>query len=311
MKAPWKRITDLTARKETVRQRAPARAKAVVRGEAADYVAGRMAAMMQSAAGKSPVFPPGTIFNEQWLLRLIIDWYATHAVVEHAFTLPPKGRWLSQALLPTAFGRGVRPTKLAEPPSEVDGVVGHVAFGETEKGEVSLAADAKHLVVVQAKLFAGLSAGPANLKYFDEVARVSACVAETLSRANQQPADIPRLAFYVVAPQVQIARGVFAKSVTRSAIGRKVKRRATEVGGKKVEWHAEWFEPTLEHMEVGTLSWEELVRPIREEDPASAAAIQWFYQQCIGFSDQIVKKPAKRAVKEDATGGHEDTAGAT
>ena len=267
--------------------------------------------MMQSAATKSPVLPPATIFNEQWLLRLIIDWYATHAVGEHAFTVPAKGRWLSQALLPTAFGRGGRAAKLAEAPSEVGGIVGHVAVAEGGKGEISLADDAKHLVVVNAKLFAGLSAGPTNVRYFDEASRVSACIAEMLSSADRQPADIARLAFYVVAPQVQIARGVFAKSVSRSAIGRKVKRRATDYGGKKLQWHADWFEPTLEHMEVGTLSWEELIRAIREDDPASGASIQWFYQQCIGFSDQIVKKPAKREVKEDVPGGDEDTAGTT
>ncbi|MFW6125671.1 MAG: hypothetical protein ACOC58_01075 [Chloroflexota bacterium] len=281
-----------------------------VRDGASDYIGARMGAMVSSTVSKWPVMPPAEVFNERWLLRFIIDWFATNPVLDHPFTVPPNGHWFSEGVLPTAFSGGGRLAKLAETPSRVDGVIGHVSIGEGPKAEMALLPEARHFVVVSAKLFGGLSRGPAGAKYFDEAARVAGCMAEVLSRANREPSHVPGLGFYVVAPQVEIARGLFLRSVTQSAVGRKVKRRATEYGGKKSQWYSDWFEPALEQMEVGTLSWEELLRLIREQDPASAASLQWFYQQCISFSEPVVSRPKKRK-GDDEKGGLSDPASST
>jgi hypothetical protein len=254
--------------------------------------------MLRSCATKSPVFPATTMFNESWLLRLVLDWFASHALTEHPLAVPEDGRWFSEAVLPTTFtGGGGKAARLAESATHADAVIGHFDIGTKGAADLSLRPDATHLVVVEAKIFSGLSAGVTNAKYFDQAARTAACIAEVLSEGERQPADVTRLAFYLVAPQVQIARGVFERGMSRSSIARKVKRRVTDYGSRKEQWYNAWFQPTFEQMEVRTLSWEELIRTIREEDTSSAAAIQWFYQQCIGFSDQPSTPPARRRGK--------------
>jgi len=294
VKAPWKRIGPITGPKRPARERAPGRPRAAAREEGASWVTEAMGSMLRSCAGKTPVLPPTSMFNARWLLRLVLEWFALRAAAEHPLAVPEGGRWFSEALLPTTFIGGGKAARLSEPAAEVDAVIGHFDIATTGTADLSLRPDATHLVVVEAKIFDGLSPGPAGAKYFDEAPRTVACVAEALSVAKRQPAEVPRLAFYVVAPQVQFARRVFEKGVSRSSIGRKVKRRVTDFGAKKEQWYNEWFQPAFQQMEIGLLSWEELLRTIKEQDPASASAIQWFYEQCIGFSEQPDEVPVKR-----------------
>jgi hypothetical protein len=255
--------------------------------------------MMQSCATKSPVFSPTTIYNEVWLLRLVLDWFSTHPIEGHPLSVTENGRWFSEALLPTTFTGSGKEARLAETSTHADAVVGHFDVDTRGKADLSLRADAKHLVVIDAKIFAGLSPGVSNAKYFDQAARTVACIAEILRCANRPPSDLSRLCFYVVAPQVQIARNVFEKAMSRSSISRKVKKRVSEYGGKKDKWYNDWFQPTLQQIEVGTLSWEELIRTIGEQDASSAASIQWFYLQCIGFSEHTNKSSTQRDMREE------------
>jgi len=298
MKAPWKRIGPLTGAKRPAGEGVPRGPRAVVAEEGASRVTETIGAMLRSCATNSPVFPPTTMFNARWLLRLVLEWFAIHAAPEHPLAVPQSGRWFSEALLPTTFtGGGAKAARLAEPATRADAVIGHFDIAAKGPAHLSLRPDATHLVVVEAKMFSGLSARVTNAKYFDQAARTVACTVEALCAARRQPADLSRLAFYVVAPQVQFARRVFEKGMGRSSIARKVKRRVTDFGGKKEQWYSEWFQPAFQQMEVGMLSWEELLRTIKEQDPASASAIQWFYEQCIGFSEQPSDVPIRRGRK--------------
>ena len=264
MKAPWKRISDVTGRGKPARQRAPARPRAVVREEGTAWVTDTIGSMMRSCATTSPVFAPTMMFNARWLLRLVLEWFSSHEAAEHPLAVPQNGRWFAEALLPTTFsGGGGKAARLAESATRADAVIGHFDIGAKGTTDLSLRPDATHLVVIEAKMFSGLSSGVTNAKYYDQAARTVACIAEVLSEAERQPADVSRLAFYLVAPQVQIARGMFERGMNRSSIARKVKRRVTDYGSRKEQWHNHWFQPTFEQMEIGTLSWEELIRTIR------------------------------------------------
>ncbi len=286
MKAPWNRIGALTNRRSGAQNRAPVKLTPPICQDGLSLATKRIGAMMQSCATKSPVFPPTTIYNEGWLLRLVLDWFSTHNIPGHPLSLPENTRWFSEMLLPTILIGSGKAARLAESPIHVDGAIGNFAVGNTGKPELSLLPDAKHLVVVEARMFSGLSPGVNNAKYFDQAARTITCITEILRRADRPPSDLSRLCFYVVAPQIQIARSVFEKAMSRRSIGRKVKRRVGEYGGKKDKWYTDWFQPTLQQIEVGTLSWEELIRTIGEHDSLSAGSIQEFYQHCIGFSEQ-------------------------
>ncbi len=299
MKAPWNRIGSLTSRRGGTRERAPVKPTPPIRQDGLSLATQRIGAMMQSCATKSPVFPPTTIYNEGWLLRLVLDWFSTHPIEGHPLSVTENGRWFSEVLLPTTFTGSGKAARLAETSTHADAVVGHFDVGNKGKADLSLRPDAKHLVVLEAKMFNGLSPGVTNAKYFDQAARTIACIAEVLRCANRPHSDLSHLCFYVLAPQVQIARSVFEKAMSRSSIGRKVKRRVSEYDGKKDKWYNDWFQPTLQQIEVGTLSWEEIIRTIGEHDSLSAGSIQWFYLQCIGFSELVSKGSSQQDRREE------------
>ena len=251
----------------------------------------RIQAMLQSCGTESAVFPPTLLYNEGWLLRLVMDWFSTHNVPDHPLTFSRDARWFSEALLPSAFLATKQGDRLAESWTHADGVIGHFEVGKEGKTDLSLQPDARQLVVLEAKMFAPLSSGVSHARYFDQAARTVACVAEVLKRANRHPSELSRLGFYVLAPRSQVDQGIFNKKMDRDSIRQKVERRVELYEGRKDQWFADWFEPTLQQIEIALVAWEDVIGTIRELDPSSAGSIEEFYKQCVRFSRQSNKVP--------------------
>lgn len=246
----------------------------------------RIQAMLESCMTESPSFPPTELYNETWLLRLVLDWFSRHEVPDHFLSVPEGGRWFSEAWLPSAFLR--RPGQkdlLAESWTHGDAVVGHFHVGTRGKADVRLAEDAIHFVVLEAKMFSGLSSDVRNAPYYDQAARSVACMAEALRRASCSPPTISRLGFYVLAPESQIERGIFDEQLRPESIQQKVKQRVGAYEGDKDVWYSEWFQPTLARIVLQAVSWEDVIGEIEQHDPASAASLQVFYERCLGFND--------------------------
>jgi hypothetical protein len=163
----------------------------------------RIYAMLQSCVTDTPRFPATLLYNEGWLLRLIIDWFSIHSIPHHPFNFLPNAQWFSEALLPTAFQARYRRDPLSESRTHADGVIGHIVIGSQGKADLSLQSNASQLVVLEAKMFSPLSSGTKNAPYFDQVARSVAAIAETLNRANLLPSVLSELGFYVLTPQEQ------------------------------------------------------------------------------------------------------------
>lgn len=244
----------------------------------------RIRAMLESCATDLPLFPPTLLYNEGWMLRLVLDWFSTHNVPDHPLNFSENTRWFSEALLPSAFLARHKGDRLAESWTHADGVVGHFLVGNGSKAGLSLLPGATHFVVLEAKMFSGLSPSVKNAKYFDQAARNVACIAEVFHRANLSPQIASQVGFYVVAPHSQIERGVFAEAINRGSIQRKVERRVREYAGAKEQWYSEWFQPIYQKAEVGTVSWEELIAIIGEQESASADSIEGFYRRCVEFN---------------------------
>ena len=244
----------------------------------------RIYALLESCASDSPLFPPTILYNEGWLLRLVLDWFQNHRTGEHPLSFTIDSSWFSEALLPSAFQARYRGDTLAESSTHLDGVIGHFIIGSTGKTDFSLLSNALQLVACEAKMFSSLSSGIKNARYFDQAARNVACIAEVLRRANRHPSEVPTLGFCVLAPESQIERGIFAKEIKRESIHSKVQQRVGEYGGVKDQWYKEWFQPTLHNIEIRTLSWEETIEDIRDHDADSGDAIERFYQHCVKFN---------------------------
>ena len=244
--------------------------------------------ILSSCNTEEPKLPPTTLYNEGWLLRLVLDWFSTHRVADHALDFDSGSRWFSEALLPSAFLATRRPDPLAEGWTHADGAIGHFHLGDVGKGDLKLCDDAGQLVIVEAKMFSGLSSGVKNADYFDQAARAVACIAEVLRRAGRGAHAMSSLGYCVLAPQEQISEGSFGREVEKDSIDGKVERRVKEWLEKHEDgnrqWFSERFRPALEMVRLSVLSWEEVVATITKHDVESGQALRAFCDQCLKFN---------------------------
>src|SRR4051812_31741999 len=237
----------------------------------------RIKEMLEACEAGRPTFPPNVLFNENWLLRVVIDWFERHGGDRYPMSPLPGTRWFSEAWLPSAFLPRYRGDRLAESRTHADGVIGHFTIGDPGTAGLTLSPDAHQLVVVEGKLYNRLSPGVRNAPYYDQAARTVACMAEVLRRAGRDPDAIDDLAYLILAPQARIDDGVFERDAAHEAIGRKVRRRVAEYGGELDEWLRDWFEPTLRLVEVRCLGWEETIEAISFHSPDAGQFIDSFY----------------------------------
>ena len=234
----------------------------------------RVIDILESAGTKAAVIRPTELYNEGWMLRLILDWAQQHAPENHPLTFLPDARWYSEALLRSPFLARCRGDKLAEAWTHADGVVGHLSVGGTSKGGLTLRKGASQLVVVEAKMWSKLSPGTTNAPGYDQAARTVACLAETLKRADIEPQQVERFAFLVAAPKAQIDKGAFGDLVTAASIRRRVQERIAAYQGDRDEWFDQWFSPTLDSIDLRVLSWEVLLEGLD-------TSYRSFYEQCL------------------------------
>jgi hypothetical protein len=247
----------------------------------------RIQAMLDAANTAYRVFPATVLYNENWMLRLTLDWFSNHDPGQHPLRFEQGARWFSEAWLPSAFLlRQRRPRDpLAEGWSHADGVIGHFTLGNQGKADLSLSPTASQLIVLEGKIYSCLSLGVRNAPFYDQAARTVGCMAEVLKRANRLPNDMTSLAFYVIAPRSEIQRGVFKNEVTSQSVTNKVRKRVGEYAGARNDWLTGWFELLLQRpVAIGCLEWETILGRIRESDPSSGDALTEFYQRCLDYN---------------------------
>lgn len=230
-----------------------------------------------------PNFPPTLLYNEGWILRLLLDWFSRHPEVEFKLNFQTGARWFSEAHLPTAFKPRKQKDPLGEKHTHADGVIGHFIIGSEGKADISLLSSANQFIVIEAKMFSKLSSRVTNASFFDQAARNVACMVEVLYRAEMRELESLSLGFCLLAPQAHIDAGKFPE-MGRDSIKEKVKKRVAEYDGEKDGWHEEWFLPTVEQIELVEISWEEIISFIRSHDPDSGEAFQKFYSGCLRYN---------------------------
>ena len=244
----------------------------------------RIRAMLEACEAGNPPFPPAVLYNESWLLRLVLDWFHSHGGDRYPLSPRPRARWFSEAWLPSAFLPRFRSDPLAESRTHADGVIGQFTIGDPGTAGLALEPDADQFVVVEGKLFARFSAGVKNAPYYDQAARSVACMAEALRRVERDPAEMTDLAYLLIAPRARVDDGVFVWDASPDAIRRKVRRRVEEYAGERDGWFRDWFEPTLARVDIRCLTWEDVVEAIAFHHPADGQLIDSFYGECLRFN---------------------------
>ncbi len=233
---------------------------------------------------ENPNFPPTILYNEGWLLRLIVDWFSASKITDHPLSFPKDGHWFSEARLPSAFLPRFKGDPLAESHTNVDGVIGHFVIGSKGKTDLILTPNATHFVVLEAKLYSGLSKGVSNAKYFDQAARSVACIAKVLSRADRKPTSFSQSSFFVLAPDDQIKSRTFSRQLDKQSIKDKVNRRISSYEEERDDWFKDWFIPALEVIDIRSISWEAVLDIINEKDSNTGDSLKEYNSQCLTFN---------------------------
>src|SRR5258708_39295886 len=81
-------------------------------------ITARIRAMWGACRAGTPPFPPNVLFNENWLLRIVIDWFERHGGDRYPMAPLPGAHWFSEAWLASALlprHRGDRPAESPAP----------------------------------------------------------------------------------------------------------------------------------------------------------------------------------------------------
>ena len=250
-----------------------------------EQIFGQIQTLLRSCEADTPFMPPTQLYNEGWMLRLTVDGFASIDLEQepHPLAVPQGCRWYSEALIPSAFLPTSRGDSRAESWTHADGAIGHFDIGKGAKGNLTLHSNAKHFVVIEAKMFSKLSAGVKNAAYFNQAARNVACIAEVLKRARRPVTDFKTLGFYVLAPASQIEQSLFDEHLTKDSLRAVVERRVKEYEGKQDRWFSEWFLPVNERLDIKVLSWEDLIAFLTVRNPYGNQ-LRVFYERCLEFN---------------------------
>ncbi len=59
--------------------------------------------LLKELDSDKPHMPPTTLYNEGWLLRIILHWFYQNQVAGHPFSFMPQAVWYSEGLLSSKF----------------------------------------------------------------------------------------------------------------------------------------------------------------------------------------------------------------
>ena len=247
--------------------------------------------LLERCREKHGNFPPTDLYNEGWMLRLVLEWLSRHPGVGGPLAFAPSDRWYCEALLPTAFRPDFRGDPLSEARTHADGVIGDFQIGADRKGDLTALDGASRLLIVEAKMNSKLSSGVKNAPFFNQAARNVACLAEVMAAKKVRLTEGHDLGFFVLAPRAQIEAGVFRNQLDREHIRQTVQRRVAQYEGrngdgftKRKEWFETAFEPTLEMAKIQEIAWEEVLDMVADTDSAAGQELKAFYEDCKRFN---------------------------
>ncbi|MFV1950159.1 MAG: hypothetical protein ACC633_09570 [Anaerolineales bacterium] len=232
----------------------------------------------------APNFRPTEIYNECWLIKLILHQAAAIQDKDFQLSFLPGSTWFSEGLLPTAFKARFRGDPLSESRTNADGVIGQIKIGEKAKADLELADNASQFTVVEAKIGAQLAKGTARAPDFDQAARNVACMAEVVAQTGIKPSSLDRLDFIVLAPQSAIEKGTFSKELDPNSIQEKVKKRVDAYGGDLDDWYIDHFMPVLEKINIESLTWETSLKWIGQHKPEIMDQLADYYDLCLKYN---------------------------
>lgn len=227
--------------------------------------------------------PPTLIYNEGWMLRLVLEWFSKNPNIEHPLSFDDNSKWYSEALLPSPFLYSPKGAKLAEGYTHADGVVGKFKIGtDSNKGELSLYPTCDFFYVVEAKMESPLSKSTSNAPNYNQAARYVACIADLLVKAKLTNTSPKKLAFFVLMPETNTHITDTIIKLKQDNLIQTIQMRINQYANYHLDHKYEtlnWLKDNLEDfvrnkIEIKLITWEELVNFINEPELSA------FYDNC-------------------------------
>jgi hypothetical protein len=245
--------------------------------------------------GEGDRFPPTEIFNETWMLRLVLDAFQTLQLGHDGLCFLPGSKWHCEARLSPPFRPQTRSDPLREGLTRADGVIGGFEIGG--RRPLRLVPECRQFLVVEAKMFAHFSTRVTYAAEYSQAARSVACIAAAIEQAERPLVDFASLGFLVIAPTKGRRRPGYnnLEDLMRpDAILQAVSNRisAYEDHGRPEarllrQWEAIHFLPLMAHLaekgHLSVLSWEGLIETIQKADSGAGEELQIFYERCLTY----------------------------
>src|SRR6266545_3124779 len=148
-----------------------------------------IARILSESGSSRAVLPPTVLFNEGWMLRLVLDWCSKNPEALPALRFLPESRWYSEALLASQFFSEARGDGLGEGYTHADAVIGHFRMRQGGRGDIEITETGTQLVVVEAKMGSLLSPGTTNVRNYNQAARNIACIAKLFAFDGTAPTE--------------------------------------------------------------------------------------------------------------------------
>jgi len=233
----------------------------------------RVADLLDACGTEQAVMPATELYNEGWLLRLVLDWYWRQKRERGRVYFASGAIWYSEALLPSRFFRAAK----REGYTHADAVIGQLDIGRP-RGDARLRPDATQFWVIEAKMASPLAKGVKYAPTFNQAARNVACMLHLLTKTGQED-TLEDLAFFVFAPGPRIAEGYFSVALEKPGITQAIRARDEE-NSEHLAWCDRHLDAIVDRMRIEVVSWEVLLEEIASEDGEYGNALLAFYSKC-------------------------------
>ncbi len=243
--------------------------------------------ILEKADKSDTNIPPTLLYNEGWMLRIILQQIKEKRIVHDDLTFPNNDiDWYSEALLPSPFLARTKGDNLSESYTHADGVLGKFKIGKKGTGDLSLKDSCDFFYVTEAKMYSKLSTGTKNAENYNQAARNIACIAKLIFDGKSlQIADFKKLGFYVLLPEDQIkAEHSFTSFIDKENIKTTIKNRISQypTGDSDKKGIFDWLYLNLnsfiDKLEVKLIAWEDLVAKSND------TSIKDFYKKCRDYN---------------------------
>lgn len=239
-------------------------------------------------------FPPTLIFNEGWLLRLVLDWICKNEKELSEIKFLENSSWFSEGLLSSPFHHRSRHDKLAEGKTHADGILGHFTLNNGSKADIKPTENGELFSVFEAKLFSSFSPGTKYFPEFNQVSRYISCMAYLNSEHSQEKNDYQHFFFSALFPSERSSEHEFLINLEKEKIFNDVSKRieAYQTEGRQQDfdklsiWFKSQFVPFLEKVVIKQITWESIIEEISFFDNTFSEQLDSYYQKCLNHNRQ-------------------------